>query len=101
MAWVYLLECSDGSYYVGSTRDLAKRLREHNTTQTGYTSQRRPFRLAWSAELDLADAYRIERRIHGWSRAKKRALIDGEIDHLKVLAKRPGAQKRRASGGAT
>ncbi|MDH3025221.1 GIY-YIG nuclease family protein [Gordonia alkanivorans] len=75
------------------TRDLAKRLREHSTTQTGYTSQRRPVRLAWSAELDLADAYRIERRIHGWSRAKKKALIDGEIDHLKMLAKRPSAAK--------
>ncbi|MDS1115896.1 GIY-YIG nuclease family protein [Gordonia westfalica] len=98
MAWVYILECADGAYYVKSTRDLTNRLQQHSSAQIGFTSQRRPVRLAWSAELDLADAYRIERRIHGWSRAKKRALIDGEIDHLKMLAKRPGAAQRHTSG---
>ena len=90
MAWVYLLECSDGTFYVGSTRDLERRLEQHSTGNIGFTHRRRPVKLAWCAELDLADAYAIERRIHGWSRAKKQALIDGDLDLLKHLAKRGG-----------
>ena len=88
MAWVYLLKCADGSFYVGSTRDLEQRLEEHSTSKIGFTSRRRPVMLAWCAELDLGDAYAIERRIHGWTRRKKQALIDGDIDLLKTLAKR-------------
>jgi predicted GIY-YIG superfamily endonuclease len=88
MAWVYLLQCADGTFYVGSTRDLEQRLEQHSTSKVGFTSRRRPLTLAWCAELDLADAYAIERRLHGWSRRKKQALIDGDIDLLKMLAKR-------------
>ena len=88
MGWVYLLTCADGAFYVGSTRDLEQRLEEHSTSKTGFTSRRRPVTLAWCAELDIADAYAIERRIHGWSRRKKQALIDGDIELLKALAKR-------------
>ena len=88
MAWVYLLKCSDGSFYVGSTRNLEQRLDEHSTSTIGFTSRRRPVTLAWCAELDLADAYAIERRVHGWTRRKKQALIYGDIDLLKELAKR-------------
>ena len=90
MAWVYLLECRDGTYYVGSTRDLEARLEQHATGNVGFTHRRRPIRLVWCAELDLADAYAIERRIHGWSRAKKRALIGGDIELLRALARRGG-----------
>ena len=90
MAWVYLLKCADGAFYVGSTRDLEQRLEEHSTSKVGFTSRRRPVTLAWCAELDLADAYAIERRIHGWSRRKKQALVDGDIELLKALAKRGG-----------
>lgn len=88
MAWVYLLKCADGAYYVGSTRDLEARLEQHSIGRIGFTSTRKPVSLAWCAELDLGDAYAIERRIHGWSRAKKEALIAGDIDLLKVLARR-------------
>ena len=88
MAWVYLLKCADGAFYVGSTRNLDQRLEEHSIGKHGFTSRRRPLTLAWCAELDIADAYAIERRIHGWSRRKKQALIDGNIELLKVLAKR-------------
>jgi len=90
MAWVYLLKCADGAFYVGSTRDLEQRLEKHSTSKVGFTSRRRPVTLAWCAELDLADAYAIERRIHGWSRRKKQALVDGDIELLKALAKRGG-----------
>jgi putative endonuclease len=89
MAFVYLLECADGAYYVGSTRDLELRLEQHATARIGFTSTRRPVRLLWNAEFDnIADAYAIERRIHGWSRKKKRALVDGDIELLRSLASR-------------
>jgi len=88
MAWVYLLKCADGTFYVGSARDLEARLEQHATAKIGFTSRRRPVVLIWAAELDLADAYAIERRIHGWSRRKKQALADGDIDLLKEYAKR-------------
>jgi putative endonuclease len=90
VAWVYLLECADGAYYVGSTRNLEQRLEQHASGNVGYTHRRRPVSLAWCAELDLADAYAVERRIHGWSRRKKRALIDGDLELLSRLAKRGG-----------
>ncbi|MFC9981451.1 GIY-YIG nuclease family protein [Gordonia sp. NPDC127522] len=88
MAWVYLLECADGLFYVGSTRDLDERMQQHSSARVGFTSRRRPVTLMWAAELELQDAYAIERRIHGWSRAKKRALIDGDVDLLRQLASR-------------
>ena len=88
MAWVYLLECADSLFYVGSTRDLDKRLQQHSSAQVGFTSRRRPVKLMWAAELELQDAYAIERRIHGWSRAKKRALIDGDVELLRQLSSR-------------
>ncbi len=88
MAWVYLLQCADGAFYVGSTRELERRLEEHSTSKIGFTRRRRSVTLAWCAELDLADAHAIERRLHGWTRRKKQALIDGDIDLLKELAKR-------------
>ena len=94
MAWVYILECADGKYYVGSTRDLDNRLRQHSSAQVGFTAHRQPVRLAWSVELSLDDAYAIERRIHGWSRAKKKALIDGDIDLLRARAGRRGGRPR-------
>ena len=94
MAWVYILECADGKYYVGSTRDLDNRLRQHSSAQVGFTAHRQPVRLAWSVELSLDDAYAIERRIHGWSRAKKKALIDGDIELLRARAGRRGGRPR-------
>ncbi|MFW0796269.1 GIY-YIG nuclease family protein [Gordonia sp. CPCC 205515] len=89
MAWVYLLKCADGKFYVGSARDLEYRLGQHQSAKIGFTSRRRPVKLVWSAEFDnVADAYAIERRIHGWSRRKKIALINGDIELLRFLATR-------------
>ncbi len=89
MAWTYLLICSDGSYYVGSTRDLEVRLEQHELGRVNaYTARRRPVRLAWAAEFErVDDAWSTERQIHGWSRAKKQALVDGNIDVLKHLSR--------------
>ena len=79
MGWVYLLRCADDSFHVGSARDLDERLDQHSTAHIGYTARRQPVVLEWCAEADIAVAYATERRIHGWSRRKKQALIDGDI----------------------
>lgn len=92
-AFVYILCCSDGSYYVGSTRgdDVARRLSEHQQgVRDGYTAARLPVTLVWSGEFDLiADAIAFERQLKGWSRAKKEAVIRGEWERLPDLASRP------------
>jgi len=91
MALVYILICSDGSYYVGSTRaSLEDRVNDHNAGRYGgYTESRRPVRLVWAEEFQLiTDAIAMERRIKGWSRAKKGALIAGDFAKIKSLAKR-------------
>ena len=55
----------------------------------GYTSTRRPVRLVWSEHFErITDAIAIERKIKGWSRAKKEALITGDLAKIRQLAKR-------------
>ena len=88
--FVYMLRCNDNSYYVGLTRaGLDKRIAEHQSGRfRGYTHSRRPIELVWSADfLWLKDAIACERRIKGWRREKKEALIRGDYEALKVLAK--------------
>ena len=97
-AYLYILRCTDGSYYVGSTRtELEIRVAEHNAgTYGGYTSSRRPVTLVFSEALEqITDAIAAERQIKGWSRAKKEALIAGDWDKLKMLAKRRAAHPSR------
>jgi len=89
--YVYILRCADGGYYVGNTRSsLETRIGQHNEgTLGGYTSKRRPVELVFAQEFDrLTDAFAAERRIKGWSRAKKEALIRGDYDALQMLARR-------------
>ncbi len=87
---VYMLRCSDGSYYVGLTRaGLEKRLFEHSTgVFKGYTSTRRPLTLVWSQEfLSLVDAIVLERKLKGWRREKKEALIRCDYQLLPELSR--------------
>ncbi|MBV8977107.1 MAG: GIY-YIG nuclease family protein [Alphaproteobacteria bacterium] len=95
--WAYMLRCSDGSYYVGSTSysDIDIRVGEHNDGRfEGYTHSRRPVELVWAGKFgDLRDAQECERRIKGWRREKKEAAIRGNWERLKLLAKRPGARR--------
>ncbi|MHB1219837.1 MAG: GIY-YIG nuclease family protein [Alphaproteobacteria bacterium] len=89
-AYVYILRCRDGSYYVGSTRDaLERRVGEHNAGAFGgYTASRRPVVLVFSQPFDrITDAIAAEQRLKGWSRAKKEALIRGDYDALRTLAR--------------
>lgn len=96
MPYVYILRCSDGSYYTGSSIDLEYRLAQHAHGEGGdYTKRRRPVELVWSSEFArIDDAFGWERRIHGWSRAKKRMLIDGKYGNLAGWSVR----QRRANG---
>lgn len=90
-AFVYILRCADGSYYVGSTRkSLEERVAEHNSgLLRGYTRSRRPVTLVWSQEFErITDAVAMERRLKGWRRDKKEALIRGELEALPDLAMR-------------
>ncbi|HZP98998.1 MAG TPA: GIY-YIG nuclease family protein [Reyranella sp.] len=92
-AHVYMLRCSDGSYYIGSARQgLERRVAEHNDGKYGgYTSTRRPVTLVWAQHfLNITDAIAVERQLKGWSRAKKEALIRGDYDGIKVLVQRRG-----------
>jgi putative endonuclease len=86
---VYILRCSDGSYYVGSARgDLERRFAEHQSGAFGgYTAARLPVTLTYSERfIRIDDAIAAERKIKGWSRAKKEALIAGRLELLPGLS---------------
>ena len=89
MAFTYMLRCSDGSYYVGSTLDLDRRMDEHaRGVGAVYTKKRLPAVLVWSAEFDsVADAFALEKQVQGWSRAKREALIEGRYTDLPALSR--------------
>lgn len=78
MPHTYILECSDGSYYVGSTWNLYRRFEEHATGHgAAYTRRRRPVTLVWDASFPRIDeAYAMEERIQGWSHRKRQTLIE-------------------------
>jgi putative endonuclease len=89
--YLYILRCSDGSYYVGTARQgLEHRLSEHNNgAYGGYTARRRPVELVFSCGFArFLDAIAAERQVKGWSRAKKEALIAGDFALLSRLASR-------------
>ncbi|MBN9536672.1 MAG: GIY-YIG nuclease family protein [Alphaproteobacteria bacterium] len=94
-AYIYMLRCSDGSYYVGSARrGLDRRIAEHNDGKYGgFTSKRLPVVLVWAEHFpDITDAIAVERQIKGWSRAKKEALIRGDYGALRTLSSRGGGK---------
>ena len=89
MAWTYILECSDGSFYVGSTRDLDLRLEQHRLgLGATYTRRRLPVKLVWSAEFEhVGAAFAFEKQVQNWGRAKRIALIEGRYADLPHLAR--------------
>ena len=98
MFWTYMLQCTDGSYYVGTTRtSLELRIAQHNAgTFGGYTESRRPVELVFSQWFDrITDAIESERRLKRWSRAKKEAFMRGDFSSLQELAKRKSAHPSR------
>jgi putative endonuclease len=83
------VECSDRSYYIGSTTDLEQRIIDHNTGRyEGYTSSRLPVTLLWDQEFpDIRYAFEFERKIKKWTRAKKEALMNGDFKTLHSLSR--------------
>ncbi len=95
MAWTYMLRCADGSYYVGSTRQLEARLFQHQQgVGARYTRSRLPVELVWAHESEhVGEAFALEKQVQGWSRAKRQALIEGRFGDLPGLARgRTGRQ---------
>ena len=102
MGYCYILECADGSYYVGSTRNVEARVAQHNSDLYGssYTRRRRPVRLVWVGEFaTVAEAFAFEKRVQGWGRAKRRALIEGRMEDLATLGSR--RRSRRGADGVS
>ncbi len=91
MPWTYILRCSDGSFYTGSTNgELEARVWQHNHDDdygAAYTRKRRPVELAYAEHFDTVDkAFFREKQVQGWSRAKKIALIEERGDDLPRLS---------------
>lgn len=89
MPFMYILKCSDNTFYTGSTWDLEKRLYEHQEGMgANYTKKRLPVELVYFEDCDrIDDAYCREKQIQGWSHAKKKALIEQNYNKLHELAK--------------
>lgn len=90
-AFLYILRCSDGSFYIGTTRAaLEMRIAQHNAgTFGGYTATRRPVKLVFSQWFDnVTDAIENERKLKKWSRAKKEAFVRGDFAALRELSAR-------------
>lgn len=88
--FVYILECSDKSYYTGVTNNLEARVAQHQDgdINTCYTFKRRPVVLKYSIHLtDIKQAIAWEKQIKGWSRKKKEALFTEDWDTIMKLAK--------------
>jgi putative endonuclease len=99
--WIYILRCADGSYYLGHTDNLEQRISAHaqGAIPGCYTESRRPVLLVYSQAFPTRyEALAMERRVKGWSRAKKEALMRGDWSEISRLAK---AKHPSTSSGRT
>ncbi len=91
LSYVYILKCSDGTYYTGVTANLEKRILEHQLGKhkNSYTYLRRPVSVVFYCEFtDVNIAILKEKQIKKWSKVKKEALINNEYEKLPNLAKK-------------
>jgi predicted GIY-YIG superfamily endonuclease len=97
-----MLHCSDRSFYIGHTDDLEVRLAQHEQgTFGGYTATRSPVKLVWCDEFPSRyEALAAERQIKGRSRVKKLALIRGDWQAIRNLARNRQEQERASTGSA-
>ncbi len=88
MPFMYILKCSDNSYYVGSAKDLYQRVNQHHIGfGSKYTKNRLPIELVYYEEYDrIDDAFNREKQIQGWNRKKKESLINRTFDILPSLS---------------
>lgn len=89
-SYMYILQCHDDTYYVGSTKNIEIRLAQHQSGEGAqYTARRLPVKLVYYEEYDRIDiAFNREKQVQGWSRKKREALINGEEYLLPELAKK-------------
>jgi putative endonuclease len=85
---MYILECADGTFYTGSTKDLKIRRWEHeNLKGANYTKKKHPVRLVYFEEYArIDDAFYREKQVQGWSHAKKKSLVEGKRGNLHNLS---------------
>jgi putative endonuclease len=86
--WMYILECSDESFYTGSTNNLEKRIKEHqNGDGSNHTKMRLPIKLVYFEKFSrIEEAFFREKQVQGWSRKKKEALINNQKNKLPELS---------------
>ena len=86
--YMYILECTNGCYYTGSTNDLECRIGQHqNGEGANFTKKHLPVKLVYFEDFQRIDeAYYREKQIQGWSRKKKEALIKGIPEKLHELS---------------
>ena len=86
--FMYILECSDGSYYTGSTTDLELRFRQHQAGEgANHTKKRLPVKLVYYEEFQRIDqAFYREKQVQGWRSEKKKALIENNSKQLPLLS---------------
>ncbi len=87
--YLYVLECADGSFYIGHTDDLDRRMEQHDLgLGCAYTARRRPVKLLHVERFETRyEALTMERKLKGWSRAKKKAYMAGDWNTVGRLAK--------------
>ena len=87
--YTYILKCSNDSYYTGSTIDIDRRLLQHqNGEDANHTKKHGPVELVYLEHFQhVSDAFKREKKIQGWSRVKKEALINGAFNQLIELSK--------------
>lgn len=87
--YVYILKCSDNSYYTGIINNIARRFEEHEfgINKECYTFKGRPLTMEFYQVFnDILQAIDFEKKIKRWTRAKKKALIEGDFDMLQILS---------------
>ncbi|MFH1560683.1 MAG: GIY-YIG nuclease family protein [Chloroflexota bacterium] len=100
--YLYILQCSDGSYYTGHTDDLEKRVAAHQSGAiSGYTSARRPVQPVFVQDFPSRDeAFHAERQVKGWTRKKKEALIQQNWNRLQELSRTSNSSRSFGSTGS-
>ena len=89
MYYMYILECSNGQYYVGSTQDLDLRLKQHRAGEGSvFTKKHLPVKLVYYEEFQQIDeAFNREHQVKRWNRQKKEALINNQPELLPKLSR--------------
>ena len=87
--YMYILKCANGQYYTGSTKNLERRLAQHQAGEgANFTRKHLPVKLVYFEEFERIDeAFYREKQVQGWSRKKKEALIHGNFEKLPKLSK--------------